>query len=70
MQEFFGLAYFAEIPVVVFDVQRGGPSTGMPTRTQQSDLLSCAFASHGDTKHVLLIPDGPAGGVRIRRERV
>ena len=60
MQEFFGLAYFAEIPVVVFDVQRGGPSTGMPTRTQQSDLLSCAFASHGDTKHVLLIPDDPA----------
>jgi 2-oxoglutarate/2-oxoacid ferredoxin oxidoreductase subunit alpha len=59
MQEFFGLAYFAEIPVVVFDVQRGGPSTGMPTRTQQSDLLSCAFASHGDTKHVLLIPDSP-----------
>ena len=59
MQEFFGLAYFAEIPVVVFDVQRGGPSTGMPTRTQQSDLLVCAFASHGDTKHVLLIPDGP-----------
>jgi 2-oxoglutarate/2-oxoacid ferredoxin oxidoreductase subunit alpha len=59
MQEFFGLAYFAEIPVVVFDVQRGGPSTGMPTRTQQSDLLSCAFASHGDTKHVLLIPGGP-----------
>ena len=44
MQEFFGLAYFAEIPVVVFDVQRGGPSTGMPTRTQQSDLLACAFA--------------------------
>src|SRR5271168_3756131 len=60
MQEFFGLAYFAEIPVVVFDVQRGGPSTGMPTRTQQSDLLVSAFASHGDTKHVLLIPDGPA----------
>ena len=59
MQEFFGLAYFAEIPVVVFDVQRGGPSTGMPTRTQQSDLLVSAFASHGDTKHVLLIPDGP-----------
>ena len=59
MQEFFGLAYFAEVPVVVFDVQRGGPSTGMPTRTQQSDLLACAFASHGDTKHVLLIPDGP-----------
>jgi 2-oxoglutarate ferredoxin oxidoreductase subunit alpha len=59
MQEFFGLSYFAEIPVVVFDVQRGGPSTGMPTRTQQSDLLAAAFASHGDTKHVLLIPDGP-----------
>jgi 2-oxoglutarate/2-oxoacid ferredoxin oxidoreductase subunit alpha len=59
MQEFFGLAYFAEIPVVVFDVQRGGPSTGMPTRTQQSDLLACAFASHGDTKHVLLLPDDP-----------
>ena len=59
MQEFLGLAYFAEIPAVVFDVQRGGPSTGMPTRTQQSDLLACAFASHGDTKHVLLIPDGP-----------
>jgi 2-oxoglutarate/2-oxoacid ferredoxin oxidoreductase subunit alpha len=58
MQEFFGLAYFAEVPVVVFDVQRGGPSTGMPTRTQQSDLLAAAFASHGDTKHVLLIPDG------------
>jgi 2-oxoglutarate ferredoxin oxidoreductase subunit alpha len=59
MQEFLGLAYFAEVPAVVFDVQRGGPSTGMPTRTQQSDVLSCAFASHGDTKHVLLIPDGP-----------
>jgi 2-oxoglutarate/2-oxoacid ferredoxin oxidoreductase subunit alpha len=59
MQEFFGLAYFAEVPVVVFDVQRGGPSTGMPTRSQQSDLLISAFASHGDTKHVLLIPDGP-----------
>jgi 2-oxoglutarate/2-oxoacid ferredoxin oxidoreductase subunit alpha len=59
MQEFFGLSYFAEVPVVVFDVQRGGPSTGMPTRTQQSDLLAAAFASHGDTKHVLLIPDGP-----------
>jgi 2-oxoglutarate/2-oxoacid ferredoxin oxidoreductase subunit alpha len=59
MQEFFGLSYFAEIPVVLFDVQRGGPSTGMPTRTQQSDLLIAAFASHGDTKHVLLLPDGP-----------
>jgi 2-oxoglutarate ferredoxin oxidoreductase subunit alpha len=59
MQEFFGLAYFAEIPAVIFNVQRGGPSTGMPTRTQQSDLLSCAYASHGDTKHVLLFPEDP-----------
>src|SRR5579863_1798128 len=59
MQEFLGLAYFAEIPTVVFDVQRGGPSTGMPTRTQQSDILVCAFASHGDTKHVLLLPEDP-----------
>jgi 2-oxoglutarate ferredoxin oxidoreductase subunit alpha len=59
MQEFIGLAYFAEIPVVIMDVQRGGPSTGMPTRTQQSDLLSCAYASHGDTKHVMLFPEDP-----------
>jgi 2-oxoglutarate ferredoxin oxidoreductase subunit alpha len=59
MQEFFGLAYFAEVPVVVFDVQRGGPSTGMPTRTQQSDLIACAYASHGDTKHVMLFPEDP-----------
>ena len=59
MQEFLGLAYFAEIPTVIFDVQRGGPSTGMPTRTQQSDVLSAAFASHGDTKHILLFPEGP-----------
>ncbi|MDG2060480.1 MAG: 2-oxoacid:acceptor oxidoreductase subunit alpha [SAR86 cluster bacterium] len=59
MSEFLGLAYFAEIPLVLFDVQRGGPSTGMPTRTQQSDILSCAYASHGDTKHVLLIPSNP-----------
>jgi 2-oxoglutarate/2-oxoacid ferredoxin oxidoreductase subunit alpha len=59
MSEFFGLAYFAEIPAVVLDVQRTGPSTGMPTRTQQSDLLSCAYASHGDTKHVLLFPCDP-----------
>ncbi len=59
MQEFFGLAFFAEIPAVIFNVQRGGPSTGMPTRTQQSDLLSCAYASHGDTKHVLLFPEDP-----------
>ena len=59
MQEFIGLAYFAEIPLVIIDVQRGGPSTGMPTRTQQSDVLTCAYASHGDTKHVLLFPEDP-----------
>jgi 2-oxoglutarate/2-oxoacid ferredoxin oxidoreductase subunit alpha len=59
MQEFLGLAYFAEIPTVIFDVQRGGPSTGMPTRTQQSDILISAYASHGDTKHVLLFPEDP-----------
>ena len=59
MQEFLGLAYFAEIPAVIFDVQRGGPSTGMPTRTQQSDIISAAYASHGDTKHVLLLPEDP-----------
>jgi 2-oxoglutarate ferredoxin oxidoreductase subunit alpha len=59
MQEFFGLAYFAEIPAVIYDVQRGGPSTGMPTRTQQSDLLACAYASHGDTRHVLIFPEDP-----------
>ncbi|MGP0089609.1 MAG: 2-oxoacid:acceptor oxidoreductase subunit alpha [Xanthobacteraceae bacterium] len=60
MQEFLGLAYFAEIPAVIFDVQRAGPSTGMPTRTQQCDITSCAYASHGDTKHVLLFPEDPA----------
>jgi len=59
MQEFIGLAYFAEIPAVLVDVQRGGPSTGMPTRTQQSDVTLCAYASHGDTKHVLLFPEDP-----------
>ena len=59
MSEFIGLAYFAEIPVTIINVQRGGPSTGMPTRTQQSDLLICAYASHGDTKHVLLFPEDP-----------
>jgi len=59
MQEFLGLAYFAEIPAVIIDVQRGGPSTGMPTRTQQADLMICAYASHGDTKHVLLLPEDP-----------
>ena len=59
MQEFIGLAYFAEIPVTIINVQRGGPSTGMPTRTQQADLFACAYASHGDTKHVLLFPEDP-----------
>ena len=59
MQEFIGLAYFAEIPAVIFDVQRAGPSTGMPTRTQQCDVLSAAYASHGDTKHVVLFPQDP-----------
>ncbi len=59
MSEFIGYAYYAEIPTVIFNVQRTGPSTGMPTRTQQCDLLSCAYASHGDTKHVLLFPADP-----------
>ena len=59
MTEFIGLAYFAEIPAVIVNVQRGGPSTGMPTRTQQSDIIACAYASHGDTKHVLLFPEDP-----------
>jgi len=59
MNEFIGYAYYAEIPAVIFDVQRTGPSTGMPTRTQQSDILSCAYASHGDTRHVLLFPADP-----------
>jgi 2-oxoglutarate ferredoxin oxidoreductase subunit alpha len=60
MNELLGLAYYAEIPAVVIDVQRVGPSTGMPTRTQQGDLLECAYASHGDTKHILLFPANPA----------
>jgi len=59
MSEFIGLAYFAEIPMTIINVQRGGPSTGMPTRTQQADVLACAYASHGDTKHVLLFPEDP-----------
>ncbi|WP_229682528.1 2-oxoacid:acceptor oxidoreductase subunit alpha [Siccirubricoccus deserti] len=59
MQEFVGLSYFAEIPSVIFDVQRAGPSTGMPTRTQQSDVLAAAYASHGDTKHIVLFPEDP-----------
>jgi 2-oxoglutarate ferredoxin oxidoreductase subunit alpha len=59
MGELIGLAYYAEIPAVIIDVQRTGPSTGMPTRTQQGDILSCAYASHGDTKHILLFPSSP-----------
>ncbi|MBU6297591.1 MAG: 2-oxoacid:acceptor oxidoreductase subunit alpha [Alphaproteobacteria bacterium] len=59
MQELFGFSYYAEIPAVVFDIQRGGPSTGMPTRTQQSDLMLAAYSGHGDTKHVLLFPEDP-----------
>ena len=59
MGEFLGFAYYAELPAVLFDVQRVGPSTGMPTRTQQADLLAAAYASHGDTKHVLLFPRDP-----------
>ncbi len=59
MTEFIGLSYFAEIPAVIFDVQRGGPSTGMPTRTQQADLLAAAYAGHGDTKHPMLLPADP-----------
>jgi 2-oxoglutarate ferredoxin oxidoreductase subunit alpha len=60
MNELLGLAYYSEIPAVVIDVQRVGPSTGMPTRTQQGDLLECAYASHGDTRHILLFPANPA----------
>lgn len=59
MSEFLGYGYYAEVPAVVFDVQRVGPSTGMPTRTQQADILTCAYASHGDTKHILLFPADP-----------
>ena len=74
MNEFIGLAYYAEIPAVIFDIQRVGPSTGMPTRTQQADVMFCAYASHGDTRHVLLVPRGSRGvllphgaGLRSRR---
>jgi len=59
MQEFIGLAYYTDIPAVFFDIQRCGPATGMPTRTQQADLLSLAYASHGDTKHPILFPANP-----------
>ena len=74
MEEFIGLAYYAEVPAVLFDVQRVGPSTGMPTRTQQCDLLACAYASHGDTRHVMLFPDSPEemlphGGAGLRPRR-
>ena len=64
MNEFLGLAYYAEVPAVVFDIQRVGPSTGMPTRTQQCDVMACAYASHGDTRHVCLYP-GQSGGVLL-----
>ena len=60
MNELLGLAYYAEIPAVIVDVQRVGPSTGMPTRTQQGDLFEAAFASHGDTKHILIFPSDPS----------
>ncbi len=59
MSEFVGLGYYAEIPAVIFDVQRVGPSTGLPTRTAQGDILSTALLSHGDTKHPLLFPSSP-----------
>ena len=59
MNEFIGLAYYAEVPAVIFDVQRTGPSTGMPTRTQQCDLMLCAYASHGDTRHICIYPGDP-----------
>ncbi|MEJ0037176.1 MAG: 2-oxoacid:acceptor oxidoreductase subunit alpha [Gammaproteobacteria bacterium] len=59
MGEFIGLAYYAEVPAVIFDIQRVGPSTGMPTRTQQCDLMAAAYASHGDTRHVCLYPSNP-----------
>ena len=59
MNEFLGLAYYAEVPAVIFDIQRVGPSTGMPTRTQQGDIMLCAYASHGDTRHVCLYPSDP-----------
>jgi 2-oxoglutarate ferredoxin oxidoreductase subunit alpha len=59
MNEFIGLAYYSEVPAVIFDVQRTGPSTGMPTRTQQGDLMLCAYASHGDTRHICLYPSDP-----------
>lgn len=68
MGEFVGLAYYAEVPAVFFDVQRTGPSTGMPTRTQQADLLSTAYLSHGDTKHILLFPANPEESFTAARD--
>ena len=65
MNEFIGLAYYAEVPAVIFDVQRTGPSTGMPTRTQQGDLMLCAYASHGDTRHICLYPADPREGFEL-----
>lgn len=65
MGEFIGLAYYAEVPTVLFDVQRVGPSTGMPTRTQQGDILAAAYASHGDTRHVVLFPANPEEGFHL-----
>ena len=66
MAEFAGLGYFAELPGVIFDIQRVGPSTGMPTRTMQGDLLSIAYLSHGDTKHVMLLPASVSRVLSIR----
>jgi len=68
MQEFLGLAYYTEVPAVIFNVQRTGPSTGLPTRTQQSDVQQCAIASHGDTKHIMLFPAGPKECFEISAE--
>ena len=68
MNEFLGLAYYAEVPAVIFDIQRVGPSTGMPTRTQQGDLMACAYASHGDTRHVCLYPANPEECFYMARE--
>ena len=70
MNELLGLAYYAEIPAVIIDVQRVGPSTGMPTRTQQGDIFECAYASHGDTKHILLFPSNPAECFEFARQSV
>ena len=70
MNEFIGLAYYAEVPAVIFDVQRAGPSTGMPTRTQQGDLMLCAYASHGDTRHICLYPADPREAFEMATQRL